>query len=389
MMGRGMRILSVAMLLASSAAAFSQTVGGKPPLAVEESDTVTLPAPLPHWVIVEGSWELPGARIFDGDSGKMIGQAELSTLASFAADPKGRFYYVAESIWTKGNRGTRQDMLTVRDSRTLEVVREIPLPGRLIAGTRKHLLGIGADGRHAFVYNMDPASSVIVVDLDKNRVAAVVEVPGCSLSAAVGAGRAMSLCSDGSLAISTLAGAKSGKVETSAPFFAAENDPVFDNSPIHTKSGTAMLLSYSGLVFEARLASKIDVSAGWSIQEAAGLPRATTAPLIPNWLPGGYQPAAYHKATGRLYILMHLGEFWSAKQAGTELWVLDSATRKLIARKKLEQPAVAVLATQDDKPLLFIEDEKSLLVLDALTLKEKRKMEETGVGLLSLATDGS
>jgi methylamine dehydrogenase heavy chain len=44
----------------------------------------------------------------------MLGLVQTA-LADMAIDPAGKFYYVAETIWSKGNRGTRQDMVTVYD----------------------------------------------------------------------------------------------------------------------------------------------------------------------------------------------------------------------------------------------------------------------------------
>lgn len=350
---------------------------------IEESDTTVLSPPSPHWIYVNTNWTRRGTRIFDGDSGKMVAQINEAEMSNFAVDPAGRYYYVAETIWTKGNRGTRQDMLTVYNANTLKLVREITLSGRLLAGNRKHNLSISTDGRYAFVYNMDPASSITVVDLQKGRVAGSTEVPGCGLSAGAGGRSSLSLCADGALALVSLDERGKASLSRSDSFFSAENDPIFDNFPIDETRSRATFVSYSGLVTTAELAGGIKVSPSWSLQGAAGLPRGEAAPLVTNWYPGGRQPSAMHGPSGRLYVLMHIGEFWTQKEPGTELWIVDTQAKKVIRRMKLEDEASWVEVSQDASPLLFLAGEKGLHVLDAMTLEEKHKIKETGAGPMS------
>jgi len=377
-MGGMMRaFLGSCLLAACPAIAVAQA---DTPPQVEESDVATLPALTPHWAFINTNWGDRGTRIIDGDSGKMLGLVHEADLSNFAADPLKRYYYIAETMWTKGNRGTRQDMVTVYDARTLKVVKEIKLPGRLLVGNRRHNLSISADGKTAYVYNMDPASTVISVDLVKGVAGKSAEVPGCGLSAAIGTSKALSLCADGSLALTDFAAG--GKVARSDPFFNSENDPIFDNSPINTATGKAALVSFSGMVYPVSAADKPVVETPWSLQEAAGLAKVTEAPLVVSWLPGGSQPAALHYATGRLYVLMHMGEYWSRKEGGEELWVLDFASHKLLKRMKLEDPMTFVEVSQDAAPLLFLNNKGTLKVLDALTLEEKQTVKDVGAGPL-------
>jgi hypothetical protein len=76
-----------------------------PPLKPETTDVATLAPGIAHRFIAipyEGSMQvLNGDRI-----------------------------YIAETMWTHNNRGTRIDLLTVYDTKTLTAVKEIPLPGR-------------------------------------------------------------------------------------------------------------------------------------------------------------------------------------------------------------------------------------------------------------------
>ncbi len=136
---------------------------------VEESDVATLSAPSSHWITALSFFDSNAARIIDGDSGKVLGAVHVAPMSSIVFAPDGKHIYVAETIWTKGNRGTRQDMVTVYDARTLKLETEIPLSGRLLTGYRHALFAISTDGKIGYVYNMSPASSVIVVDLIRVR----------------------------------------------------------------------------------------------------------------------------------------------------------------------------------------------------------------------------
>ena len=51
------------------------------PLEFEESETASLPAISPRWVLSEYHWAGGATRIFDGDTGNMLGQISISQLA--------------------------------------------------------------------------------------------------------------------------------------------------------------------------------------------------------------------------------------------------------------------------------------------------------------------
>lgn len=344
---------------------------------IEENDVATLPAAGAHWAFV-GDAVRGGVRIVDGDTGRFIGGIYTGQFADFALDPLGRSFYVAETIWTRGNRGKRQDLLTVYDPHSLKIVAEIEIPGRLLIGSRALNLGIAPDGRHAFVYNLDPASSIEVIDLVTRRFVGAVELPGCAL--AIAAGNATNaLCSDGTMATVTYDARMQGKVERSPVFFSAEEDPIFDNSFVDRRTGKAIFMTYSGLLHEANLGARPAIAAPWSLQQAAGLPAGSTAPLATGWFPGGRQPIAFNRATGRAYVLMHMGEFWSHKQAGSELWEIDLAARRVLRRRRLDDPAAAVAVSQDAGALLFLVDENDRLhVIDATSFEEKRSLANVG-----------
>ena len=375
----GISALGMAQVAAAQPAATAATLASVEP---EEPFTHKMPDWSPHWGFVRGGWENGGTRIWNGDTGKMVGLVSTGRWSDLAIDPKRRFVYVSETIWTKVNRGTRQDMLSVYDSGSLALVTEIPLPGRLIIGTMKNNFVISDDGKMGFVYNFSPASSVNVVDLEKRKLAQIVDLPGCAgLVPVAGVGFA-ALCSDGTIA-TVAVGAKTSTVSHSQPFFKAAEDGVFDFFSYDRTKGEIVTLTYTGLVRTVKLGTSPTIGDDWSIQVAAGVRPGDTRPLDINWFPGGRQGMTLHRATGLLYVLMHRGEYWTQKAEGEEVWVVNMATRKVVKRVPLKKPIGNIEVTQDAKALLFLSGDEGLVqVMDTATYEIKHDIERGGGGMI-------
>jgi len=380
--------LLIAVLgFASVAAAQAPTAAPlPPPLAPEVSDVATLPPSTPH-TFFTGRFRAGSFVIFDGDSGKLEGHIPAGYIANLALAPDNSQFYVAETYWSHGSRGTRQDLVSVYDAKTLNLVKEIPLPGRALV-LKVQNFDISASGARAYVYVMLPASSVVWVDLKKQAVGGTVEIPGCALVFPWGEQGFSSLCSDGSLANVTIPESGPAKITHSKPFFDANDDPIFENSFVDRASGKAIFLSYTGLVYQAKLGSDSVVEKPWSIQKAAGFPVAGTGVQELAWRPGGGQFAAYHKATGKLFVLMHAGNYWTHRQGGSEIWVLDTQSHALLSRFQLQPVPTSGLAServpfyqdigvsQDAKPVLYLlNSDGNDVVLDANTGEQLRKIE--------------
>jgi methylamine dehydrogenase heavy chain len=345
-----------------------------------------LPPVQPHWVFVNRGGGADGTRIFDGDTGKMKGMVNMYGQDSFAFDPLGKNFYVAQTIWSKLDRGTRQDMLLAYDVTSLKLVAEVPIPGRMLIGNRTHNLVITSDGKKALIYNMQPSSSVNVVDLDKRAFEQKIELPGCATMLTNTINGFSALCSNGTMATVAMDGAKPS-ITRSAPFFSATEDPIFDTSILDPKTGRATLLSYSGSITPVTLGPAPKIGAFWSIQQAAGMRKGSYTPMDVNWMPGGRQPIAVHHASGRIYVLMHMGEYWSEYEPAQEIWVLDGNSHKLIGRHalsgELKDKLVNIAVSQDGEPQVYASDGNgNTFVLDSQTLEKKQKMENSGGGIL-------
>jgi methylamine dehydrogenase heavy chain len=355
-----------------------------PPLAPEESDVATLAPNPPHRFITVGR---AGSVIFDGDSGKMEGSIPSGYAPNVAIAPDNSQFYVAETYWTHGARGTREDLLSIYDAKTLNLVKEIALPGRAIV-FKTHDFDLNAAGTRAYVYIMAPASSVAWVDLKKQVLGGTVEIPGCALVFPWGDTGFSSLCGDGSLATVVIPESGAPTVTHTKPFFDANKDPIFEESLVDRATGKAVFVSYTGLVYEAQLGANPMIAKPWSIQQAAGYAPAGTGTQELAWRPGGGQFAALHKASGKLFVLMHPGNYWTHKQGGTEIWVLDTKAHSLVARFPLRAVPTSGLGddavpfyadigvSQDAKPVLYLLNSSGGdLVLDANTGEQLRKIE--------------
>jgi methylamine dehydrogenase heavy chain len=346
--------LACTTVLGAAALAATPAMAGPHSVEPEESSTNTLAAPKPSWIFLQRGFVLPGTAIYDTSDGKYLAQIETPILGDLAIDPEGKHYYVAETAWTRRLHGTRQDFISVYDAHTLTLEGDIDIPGRMLVGGREHNFVLSDDGKTGYAYDFSPISSVNVVDLVKRKFVRNFELPGCAdLIVNPGVGLA-ALCSDGTMASINLAGGKVDITRTD-PFFSPTGDPIFDNVQYDKAKGEVVMMSYTGLIYVAKLGPKPVISAPFSIQEAAGLRKGETKPLDLNWYPGGRdQPIALHRASGHLYVLMHTGEFWSQKTGAEEIWDVDLASHKVVKRMKVEGRPGVISVTPEASPKLVV-----------------------------------
>jgi methylamine dehydrogenase heavy chain len=365
------------------------------PVTTEVSDVATL-APNPPHRFFTGGFRQQAFTIFDGDNGKMEGNIPSGYIPNLAIAPDNSQFYIAETYWNHGARGKREDLVSIYDAKTLNLVKEITLPGRALV-LKKQNFDISALGSRAYVYIMMPVSSVVWVDLKKQQIGGTVEIPGCALVFPWGEQGFSSLCGDGSLASVVVPASGPARITHTKPFFDAGNDPIFDNGFVDRATGKAIFVSYTGLVYEAKLGADTTVNPPWSIQKAAGYTAAGTGVQELAWRPGGSEMAAYHKASGKLFVLMHPGNYWTHKHGGTEVWVLDTKSHALVSRFPLRAVPSSGLGddavpfytnigvSQDAKPLLYLlNTDGNDVVLDATTGEQLRKIEFAGGDTVSV-----
>ena len=354
------------------------------PLSPETSDVAKLAPLAAHWVFVETAPS--GFTLVDADHGKILAAVPMEFADNLAIAPDRKHIYVAETMWTERTRGVRQDLLTTYDAGTLDILHETKIPPRALAVFKAQDLALSASGRTAFVFNLAPATSVTVVDVASGAVTGHIDTPGCALVYPWKDGGFSSLCGNGTLLNVALAAHAAPVVTHTKPFFAAATDPVFEASLVDPATAQAVFISFTGKVIPVVLGPQPQIGATWSLQEAAGQKAAGTGVQELAWRPGGYQVASWHKASGRLFVLMHPGTFWTQKEPGTEVWVFSMATKKLIRRIPLKVPAKGIAVSQDAAPLLYAASgHGDLAVIKADTGEELRSVSLAGRGPLLIA----
>ena len=88
-----------------------------------------LPAPgRPHWVWVSDI-VLQRSALLDLDRGDFLGMVSTGFLSQAATFPRrGDEFYLPETYYSRGSRGTRSDVVTVYDTTTLAPIDEISIP---------------------------------------------------------------------------------------------------------------------------------------------------------------------------------------------------------------------------------------------------------------------
>jgi methylamine dehydrogenase heavy chain len=301
--------------------------GARADVAIEPTGQVaSLPAPPhPHWIWV-GDPIAERSALVDLESGEMLGSVGSGLGIPTALFPRRRAeLYVSAIHYSRGDHGERNDALIVYDSVSLRPVAEVLLPAkRAIVPFTSGVMALSDDDRFAAAFNLTPATSLSIADLESRSFAGEIATPGCSLVYPAGARRFAMLCGDGALLLVTLdnAGRELSKLR-SQPFFDPERDPVTEKA---VRWGDRWLF----VSFEGQLHS-VDVSgeeprfdAPWSL--------LSEADRAESWRIGGTRHLAVHEATGQLYSLVHQGGPDTHKDAGSEIWVYDLARRERVQR---------------------------------------------------------
>jgi methylamine dehydrogenase heavy chain len=336
-------------------------------LAPEQISVETMPAPGNNWFIAKSG---NGARIFDAETGTMLGQLSLSdwTPAVTKWDPRKEFY-AAESYFARGVHGQRTDLVTIYDYDNLSPVAEVIIPNHMARLAVRGHLALLNNGRHLVVHNMNPGHSVSIVDVQDRVFVYEISTPGCAVNMPVGEKDFLQICGDGTLQLIQLdlSGFEENRVRSEV-FFSVQDDAVFDRVA-RTANGW-LLVTHAGQLFEVSTAgSTINIGEGWNIPDAEG------------WRPGGRSEfLSVLQDRALLYIAMHEGGVDTHHERGTEIWVIDLATHRLLRRLEMEEPVATLIVTQEQNPKLIVGafGDGGTLVYDALTFRLERSIVAPG-----------
>ena len=358
-------ILFGVFLLLGASASYSD-------IAPDKAVVETLGQPTDDWFLNRSAL---GAYLFDSASGDMLGLLSLTAYTPAIAVSRSRGeVYAAESYWSRLYRGKREDVLTVYDIATLSPIAEINIPDKMTEVTGDINIGLMGNGRHVVVYNLTPAQSVSVVDVESRNFASEISTPGCGMIMPVDAASFLMVCVDGTVQLIQLAadGTESNRVRSNR-FFSVEDDPVFDRT-VRTADGW-LLVSHAGLAYEVSVdGAKISVGKPWSM--------VSDAERKELWRPGGTGPLAIHRGSNLVFVLMHQGKVDTHHEPGSELWIFDSDKHKRVMRWELDEPWSDILVLQGERPRLIAHtDDGELRVYDALQQRFERTITEPGSGV--------
>lgn len=355
----------LAASLAAAAKPPAAPAASKPPLPEEEIKVERLAPPdgfrlyvadpaFPH--MADGRM-----HILDGRSQRYLGMLSTGFGALSTVTPDKKSILVVTTYHAKLSRGPRTDVVEVHDTETLELKAEIDIPPkRAQAIPYRSMLATSPDSRFLYIQNATPATSVSVVDLQEKKFIGEIQTPGCwSIHPWADGTRFSTICGDGTL--QTIKLDESGKYVSrsrSAKFFDPDQDPIFVQP--ETWGEQRYFVSFNSTIYPVRLTGEEpSFDKPWSLLDAKDKKQ--------GWRPGGYQMLAVHRASGVMFVGMHdHGYEGSHKNPAKEIWAVDLATKKRIARLP-GSSAVALVAGQGSDARLFaLDGEKNAVQMRAI-----------------------
>lgn len=310
-----------------------------------------LPKPGPHWVwvndVVFHHMADGKAFLLDGETGNMLGMLSTGVAFDGVVLTKDRSLILSPEIYfSRGMRGSRTDVLSFYDGKTLDPVGEVEIPPKRVnALPMPTLYGLTDDDRFMVIYNFTPAQSVTVVDVKARKFVAEVDTAGCAFAMPTGNRSFMAVCGDGTgLGVKLDEEGRQVAKARSPMLFDPEKDPVMEEAQRYGNS--YLFTSFAGDVVTVDIVDGMPKPGKrWSLLDETDRKE--------SWKTGGMQNLAVHAATKRMYTLMHVGGKDTHKDPGTEVWVYDLDTKKRVNRIKLANIATAIAVSSAPKPLLF------------------------------------
>jgi len=340
--------------LAAGAAEFPNPLPADPTMQIAK-----LPAKYPSgWAFLNYAGDRIELRNIGSDSREVKAQLQARDSTTLLVSDKRPEVYTADTVWSRGVRGTRTDFITIYDSQTLNVSGEIVLPGtkRALITAMEGMFAFTDDERMALVFDFTPAASVTVVDLVKRQPLGEINIPGCSLVYPTGARAFSTLCSSGTLLTIKLDanGQVAGRSETKQ-FNPLDTDPLFTESAM--LNGIRYFPSLHGRIQPIDMKTEdAKVLPDWSLVS----PEEKAA----HWRPSGWQILASDEKS-LLYVLMQPNaEEGTHKNPGTEVWVFNPATKARVKRMRLVRPGSSIALTHGPEALLLVQAGERLDVYD-------------------------
>lgn len=345
------------------------------PLPAETIPSVaTIPTPYPKsYALVHdfgfGSLIDSAFSLVDAADAGFKGMISAGNFATAVVSTDRQEIYIGETYYRHGTRGERSDLVSVYDMENLGLVAEIQIPTKR-AGivVQKSAQAITESGRFMLVFNLTPATSVSVVDLDSRAFVGEIQTPGCSLVYPTTGHDFFMLCGDGALLKVALDDAGALVSQTrSQPFIDIDADPLSEKASL--AGGVWQFVSYLGDIQPISMDG--EPGARWSLTSAEEREA--------SWRPAGWHWTAGHP-DGRLWVGMTPNGYdGSHKDPAPEVWLFDSRNHNRLARLALKVPALSIDVTLEAEPrLLVVNIEGALDVYDAGSGEYQRTIYDLG-----------
>ena len=359
------------------------------PVSADMVEKLAVPYP-PTYVMVHdfsfGALIDSSYSLVDIETGVFKGMLSAGQFTTLTLSPARQRFYVGETVHSRGNRGTREDLIAVYDFANLKLQKDIVLPTkRANSVSLKNSTAITSDDRFLVVYNMNPAASVTVVDLDAESVVADFDTPGCSLVYPDLKGGFFMLCGNGTLLDVDLGEAEGKPGQPVARTMSAAFNEI-DKDPLSEKASligdTWYFITYAGHVQPLRVSGdQPEIMARWWL--------ASESERTTNWRPAGWHGTAGH-SEGLLWVAMTPnGYVGSHKDPAPEVWVFDVKKQSRIARIALKTAGISIAVTDTANPRLVVANvESSVDVYDARSGAHLNTIHELGESPLQVYSVG-
>ncbi|MGI9327840.1 MAG: amine dehydrogenase large subunit [Pseudomonadales bacterium] len=351
---------------------FTEPLPAEPIPAVEKLRT---PYPLSYAIVHDfafGSLIDSSFSLVDTKRRTFKGMLSAGNFATLDLSMQRQEFYVGETYFSRGTRGERSDLVTVYDMQNLDRIAEIELPKKR-AGivVNKGATAISASERFMLVFNLNPGTSVSVVDLESRSFVGEVATHGCALVYPTREHDFFMLCGDGSLLSIQLddKGAERSR-KRSKKFIDIDQDPLSEKS---SKVGEQWhFVSFLGDVQPISYNRRgVQIDRRWSL--------TNDAERAANWRPAGWHWTAGHPSE-RLWVGMTPdGYDGSHKDPAKEVWLFDTKKKQRLAQFELKTPALSIDVTLEADPrLLVVNAEGALDVYDAKSGEYLRSIYDLG-----------
>ncbi len=326
------------------------------PLAIDPMPNVAeLPATYPdNWVILHDfnfNAMSDGRAVIvdiDADNFNYKGMVPVVHMGNvLSSNAKGEIY-VAETYYSRMDRGERTDVISIWDMGTLAHKGEVVLPDgvRMQGVTVTNNFQFVNDGKWLAVYNFSPAQSVTIVDIASQSVLSTLDTPGCTSIYPMTGARFATLCSDGTVSTFSLdSAAQVLSVKTSEVVNTIDNDPMFMMPAM--VGDKAWFLTFLGNLKAVDLSGEMaDVVETHSLVGGGN--------EVAGYRPTGWQTIASDKS-GKLYVLMNPdGKEGSHKNPASEVWIFDTVSGEKVGEFDLAAPSISVATTGQSTPQLVV-----------------------------------